>query len=755
MSSFSQRRQRDRERKRRERRTERANCNLERAKAESSRPRQSPLLHCPYSSDEEEQEKEEHRASRKRPSSSITATSLFSKEFSPLPAEKPSKSGYSSSSEDDSRDFVVRRDLRSSARKYEYLPSPQKHCSSFTSDRSTSSFGNPNAMQLSPHSNSQPKELSLSQMNKRSASGAPTTHFPYMRSGYSSSEDSDTGAVTSQVGRWKIDDPGSNEGDEADEAFDSRSTATKNSPCKQSQHTTHVHAKSSDDPCTESDTQMEIRLQNDAIVHRPNQASGYSSSSEESCTPTVAKRWARQASNCEKKMSKQHGAAADDDSSDNSEDYRNDLLNLIRFNSSKPTHQPPSPVPVSSHRGSLHGQLKVNDHHRDGGATTKNENYQGSDLVRAKGDSKTFCEIDASKLKVSSESFCEQAEELLYRQSQISGESGLSTGVDQGQEGATFDDGLKPTFDSPRFGPFALQPLVLDESDYKVPAAIARYLPDFQRKGIQFVHKTLTEHGGAILGDGKNHHSIASGTRLTFTFFEDMGLGKTMQTIALLAAYLEKMGTNEDLHIVRRKKRELEMYEQARRNMEEEELSYGRVLLDKEIKQPLSFIAQRAAPVLIIMPKGVFNNWHVELEAWGHFAVAEYRGKHRENELSRALNNTAEIVLCPESLLNRAEDLKLLLKVPWKLVVVDEYHHFKNEKGKLSQHLRLVRNESGCKLLGLTGTLMQNNYSEPWNLVDMVKPNLLGGYKIFQEDYEFPILLGRYVLFNVLPLWHF
>jgi hypothetical protein len=67
---------------------------------------------------------------------------------------------------------------------------------------------------------------------------------------------------------------------------------------------------------------------------------------------------------------------------------------------------------------------------------------------------------------------------------------------------------LKPNFSHPKFGPFALQPLVLGSIDkedhvYEVPASISRYLPDHQREGIQFLfHQAIAKRRGAILGDG-------------------------------------------------------------------------------------------------------------------------------------------------------------------------------------------------------------------------------------------------------------
>jgi hypothetical protein len=75
------------------------------------------------------------------------------------------------------------------------------------------------------------------------------------------------------------------------------------------------------------------------------------------------------------------------------------------------------------------------------------------------------------------------------------------------------DDNLgskeKPIFDRPKFGPFVASPFILrsiDESDetYEVPASICRYLPDYQREGIEFMYRCgICTKRGAILGDGR------------------------------------------------------------------------------------------------------------------------------------------------------------------------------------------------------------------------------------------------------------
>jgi hypothetical protein len=67
---------------------------------------------------------------------------------------------------------------------------------------------------------------------------------------------------------------------------------------------------------------------------------------------------------------------------------------------------------------------------------------------------------------------------------------------------------LKPEFEAPRFGPFAVEsPFILggEESgeEYEVPFSIARYLLPYQREGIEFMYRSAIQlRKGAILGDG-------------------------------------------------------------------------------------------------------------------------------------------------------------------------------------------------------------------------------------------------------------
>jgi hypothetical protein len=71
-------------------------------------------------------------------------------------------------------------------------------------------------------------------------------------------------------------------------------------------------------------------------------------------------------------------------------------------------------------------------------------------------------------------------------------------------EAVDLEDVLKPEFAKPKLGPpSALVPLTLvhSEGEHQVPASINRYLMEYQRAGVRFIHRRIAEGKGCILGD--------------------------------------------------------------------------------------------------------------------------------------------------------------------------------------------------------------------------------------------------------------
>ncbi|KAL7552810.1 hypothetical protein ACHAWF_017268 [Thalassiosira exigua] len=133
----------------------------------------------------------------------------------------------------------------------------------------------------------------------------------------------------------------------------------------------------------------------------------------------------------------------------------------------------------------------------------------------------------------------------------------------------------------------------------------------------------------------------------------------------------------------------------------------------------------------------------IEFQTWGHFNVGVYQGPNREKALDRIKDGLDSILIVGKSLFIRAGDYDQIATVEWSLVIVDEFHEFKNGKSQGYMRLADLRDNSGCPVIGMTGTLMQNNHDELYYLIDLVRPGLLGDIKEFKNEISKPIMYAR------------
>jgi SNF2 family DNA or RNA helicase len=168
-----------------------------------------------------------------------------------------------------------------------------------------------------------------------------------------------------------------------------------------------------------------------------------------------------------------------------------------------------------------------------------------------------------------------------------------------------------------------------------------------------------------------------------------MGLGKTVQTLALLLAV-----KSEDAKI------------EGKRN-------------------PFK--------VLIIAPTSVVTNWLREMDKFApslrHALWHGAERKERQDELE-----DAEVVVTSYALLRRDEEL--LKEIPWRYVIIDEAQQIKNP---FSATARAAKRLKSDRRLALSGTPIENRLSEIWSIFDFVSPGLLGPLDKFEERYSRPI----------------
>ncbi len=70
------------------------------------------------------------------------------------------------------------------------------------------------------------------------------------------------------------------------------------------------------------------------------------------------------------------------------------------------------------------------------------------------------------------------------------------------------------------------------------------------------------------------------------------------------------------------------------------------------------------------------------------------------------------------------------------LIILDEGHRIKSASSKTAQALSEVATK---RRIILTGTPLQNNLQEYWEMINFVRPKLLWTKKHFQENFDAPI----------------
>lgn len=156
--------------------------------------------------------------------------------------------------------------------------------------------------------------------------------------------------------------------------------------------------------------------------------------------------------------------------------------------------------------------------------------------------------------------------------------------------------------------------------------------------------------------------------------------------------------------------------------------------------QTITFLLHKAAdgPSLVICPSSVVYNWARELRRFAPSLQVHVLNATDERAAMLSELKPYEVVLSTYGLLVREEEC--LSQIDWNVVCLDEAHVIKNRNTKMS---KAAMNLQSTSRLILTGTPLQNNLAELWNLFQFINPGLLGGYDNFVKKFILPIEQGR------------
>jgi len=194
------------------------------------------------------------------------------------------------------------------------------------------------------------------------------------------------------------------------------------------------------------------------------------------------------------------------------------------------------------------------------------------------------------------------------------------------------------------------------------PSTLDAQLRDYQLEGINWMN-CLSEWGvGACLAD-------------------DMGIGKTMQTLAMLIRYAPH------------------------------------------------------GPSLVIAPTSVCANWVAEANRFAPcLNLISFGGNNRTKLLEGA--GSFDVLICSYGMMQQKQVAAMLSDVSWQMVVLDEAQAIKNFATQRSRAAMELR--AAFKVI-LTGTPIENHLGELWNLFQFINPGLLGSLEQFNKTFAIPI----------------
>ena len=194
---------------------------------------------------------------------------------------------------------------------------------------------------------------------------------------------------------------------------------------------------------------------------------------------------------------------------------------------------------------------------------------------------------------------------------------------------------------------------------YAVPAGIEATLRPYQQKGFEWMVLLAEAGAGACLAD-------------------DIGLGKTLQTICFLAHQLEKYP--EQKH-------------------------------------------------LIICPSSLLYNWVQELTKFApHLSSTVYHGPQRN---FKTMNEGKEQVVITTYGTMRA-DIDKIAAISFGVAVIDESHNIKNPSALIT---RAVNEINAVTRIALSGTPVMNNTFDLYAQLSFLLPGMFGSREFFKREY--------------------
>jgi superfamily II DNA or RNA helicase len=212
---------------------------------------------------------------------------------------------------------------------------------------------------------------------------------------------------------------------------------------------------------------------------------------------------------------------------------------------------------------------------------------------------------------------------------------------------------------------------------------------------------------------------------------DSMGLGKTLQTIALLLFAKKQLPKPSQLELPIHPPTlsglglQLDLFGPTPEAPPVEAMEYPTTTTTTTIPT--------RQPALLILPASLVFNWKNELSKFApSLFVRIHTGSQREKD-PRALA-FHDVVLTTYH--TARQDIEMLRKINWSFIILDESQQIKNRESEIS---KVVRSLDAPHKISLSGTPIENSLADLWTQMEFINPAILGNYPKFKEEFQIPI----------------
>ncbi|KAK4505189.1 hypothetical protein PRZ48_003152 [Zasmidium cellare] len=215
--------------------------------------------------------------------------------------------------------------------------------------------------------------------------------------------------------------------------------------------------------------------------------------------------------------------------------------------------------------------------------------------------------------------------------------------------------------------------------DVVMDPLLNKALRPHQREGVAFLYECVMGMKG-YTGEGA-------------ILADEMGLGKTLQTIALLWTLLKQNPIYGDAPVIKK--------------------------------------------ALIVCPVTLITNWRKEFRKWlGNERIGVFVADNNKIRLTDFTKGRQyHVMIIGYEKLTKVKD-QLQGDCGIDIVIADEGHRLKTSKNKAAAAIRSLNTE---RRIILSGTPVQNELEEFYQMVDFVNPSIMSKYTTFKKEFEVPI----------------